>query len=130
MKIRTIAIAATVLMLSGCSATGVGKTDAADIPPVDPCVYLAGGAYDAGVDFFLEYTAEPASAEVADLTSIIDRYSLASEASDANLARALARVNVQFGAINERLSGGDPLTPVDYQALKDGLDEIGAECSD
>ncbi|TFD47556.1 hypothetical protein E3T46_17320 [Cryobacterium sp. Hh11] len=130
MKLRTIAIAATVLLLAGCSAAGAGKTGAADSPPADACVFLARGAYSDGVDFFLEYAAEPASAEVADLTSIVDRFSRASEVSDGNLARALASVNVQFGAIEERLSGGDPLAPVDYQALKDGLDEIGAECSD
>ena len=130
MKLRLAVFAATVLLLTGCSATGAGETGAADSPTVDPCVYLAGGAYDDGVDFFLEYAAEPASAEVADLTSIVDRFSRASEASDGNLARALKSVNVQFGAINDRISGGDPLTPVDYQALKDVLDEIGAECSD
>lgn len=127
---RMLAAAATLpalLVLTSCAAAAPAPAEAE--PAADPCVFLAGGAYEDAVDVFLAYSTSPTSVDAGDVTSVLDRLEQAEQASSGDLADALGTAATEFAAIETRLSGGDPLTPVDYQSLKDALDVVGAECS-
>lgn len=121
-----------VVTLTGCAAPVSG--DGSEQPPedanVDACVSLAGGALPDAVDLFIEYSSEPTAVSENDVATVIDRLRTAREATEGELADELDVVIPEFDAMLKRYTGDDPLVPIDYDALSDGLDRAMSVCLD
>jgi hypothetical protein len=124
--------------LAGCAAPSpqtpqlddAAQGAATASPNVEPCTYLAGGAFDDAVDFFGTYAADREAADPAVLTDVIERFETAQQSSTGSLSLSLGRALEQLHAIDQRYTAGTPADPdVDYETLRDALDTSLAACA-
>jgi len=131
---RRLALGAVLLLgLAGCSITPPAadaepETSASTPPDQETCVYLAGGAIDDATALFEDYSMDRESVELEDVQSVIERFETAADSASTGLSIPLQNAVTEFRAIETRLNGGDPLTPVQYEVIASSLDAVMGKC--